>query len=101
MKFATDKGRKSDLVSVPNYHKTFFFFPENLLMVKKGQIFLNKSVHLGLSILVTSKIVMYKFWFDYVKPKHEVKAKLCYMDTDVVFQVKTQTDHYVEKTFKE
>ena len=24
---------------------------------------------------------MYKFWYDYVKPKHEEKSKLCYMDT--------------------
>ena len=25
---------------------------------------------------------MYEFWYDYVKPKYNVKAKLCYMDTD-------------------
>ena len=24
---------------------------------------------------------MYEFWYDYVKPKHGEKAKLCYMDT--------------------
>ena len=25
---------------------------------------------------------MYEFWYDYIKPKCEDKAKLCYMDTD-------------------
>ena len=25
---------------------------------------------------------MYEFWYDYVKPKHDENAKLCYMDTD-------------------
>ena len=28
-----------------------------------------------------SKILMHKFWFDYVKQKYCEKAKLCYMDT--------------------
>ena len=43
---------------------------------------MNKPVHLGLSILELSKILMYEFWYDYVKPKYGEKAKLCYMDTD-------------------
>ena len=25
---------------------------------------------------------MYEVWYDYVKPKHDEKPKLCYMDTD-------------------
>ena len=25
---------------------------------------------------------MYEFWYDYVKPKYEEKAKLCYMNKD-------------------
>ena len=33
-------------------------------------------------ILELSKILMYEFWFDYVKPKYGEKAKLGYMDTD-------------------
>ena len=32
---------------------------------------------------------MYDFWYDYVKPKYDAKAKLCYMDTDIVY---TKTD---------
>ena len=27
---------------------------------------------------------MYQFWYDYVKPKYDEKAKLLYMDTGTV-----------------
>ena len=43
---------------------------------------MNKPVYVGLSILETSKIVTYGFWYDYVKPKYGEKAKLCFLDTD-------------------
>ena len=31
---------------------------------------MNKPVHLGLSIIELSKILMYEFWYDYVKRKY-------------------------------
>ena len=43
---------------------------------------MNKPTHLDLSMLELSKILMYEFWYDYVKPKYGEKAKMCYMDTD-------------------
>ena len=34
---------------------------------------------------------MYKFWYDYIKPKFQQNAKLCYMDTDsVIIYIKTE-----------
>ena len=35
-----------------------------------------------MSILDISKTLMYKVWYDYIKPKYEDRAKLCYTDTD-------------------
>ena len=34
---------------------------------------MNKPVCLGLSILELCKILMYEFWYDYVKPKYGEK----------------------------
>ena len=59
--------------------------------MRKTQILMNKPVYLGLSILDLSKIVMYEFWYDSVKPKYGENAKLCYMDTDsFIVHVKTE-----------
>ena len=49
---------------------------------QKREILMNKPVHLGLSILELSKILIPEFWFDYVKPKYGEKSKLFCMDTD-------------------
>ena len=43
---------------------------------------MNKPICLGMSILNISKTLMYEFWYDYIKPKYQDTAKLCYMDTD-------------------
>ena len=52
---------------------------------------MNIYVHLGLLILQISKIVICEFWYDYIKPKHGEKAKLCYMDTgSFIFYIKTE-----------
>ena len=36
---------------------------------------MKKPVHLILSILEISKIVMYEFWYDYIKPKYGKKIQ--------------------------
>ena len=52
---------------------------------------MNKPIYLGLSILEISKIVMYEFWYDYMKPKYGDNVKLCYMDTDsFITYIKTE-----------
>ena len=49
--------------------------------MKKKQIIMNKPVFLRPSILELFKIVMYEFWYNYVKPKYgEKKPKQCHMD---------------------
>ena len=42
---------------------------------------MNKPIYLQLSILGLSKILMFEFQRDYVKPKCGKKTELCYMNT--------------------
>ena len=60
--------RKNFLVSEPNYY-TAKHFTKNLLVIKmkKIKVKMNKPVYLGLSILEISKILMYEFWYNYIK----------------------------------
>ena len=52
---------------------------------------MNKPVYLGLPILEISKILMYQFWYDYIKPKYQENVRLCYMDTDsFIIYIKTE-----------
>ena len=83
IKLITTDKKRNYLVSEPNYH-TKKWFSENLLAIemKRIKVKMNKPVYLGLSILKISKTLMYEFWYDYIKPKYQTYAKLCYMDTD-------------------
>ena len=58
---------------------------------------MSKPVHLGQAILDLSKIVMYKFHYDYMKRKYNSdRLQLCYMDTDsLVYLIKTK-DFYTD-----
>ena len=59
--------------------------------MKKTKVKMNKPIYLGLSILEISKILMYEFWYDYMKPKYGDNVKLCYMDTDsFIMHIKTE-----------
>ena len=59
--------------------------------MRKTQILMNKPVYLSLSILDLSKPVIFEFCYDYVNPKFNTTAKLCYMATDsFIVHVKTE-----------
>ena len=44
--------------------------------MKKTKVKMNKPIYLGLSILEVSKILMYEFWYDYMKPKYNDNVRL-------------------------
>ena len=73
--------------------------------MKMTKVKINKPIYLDMSILDISKTLMQEFQYDYIKPKYQDRAKLCYMDTDsFVIHIKTK-DFYediandVEKWF--
>ena len=76
----------------PNF-KYETLFSENLMGCEMGKIkvVINKPVCLGQAILDLSKIVMYVFHYDYMKPKYGGNLKLCYMDTDsLIYRMHTK-----------
>ena len=83
IKLVTTDKRRNQLVSETNYHTTKLL-PENLLAIemKKIKVKMNKPVY----------ELMYEFWYDYIKPKYQQNAKLCYIDTEKIFDVEKRFD---------
>ena len=91
IKLVTADKKRNKLVSEPNYH-TINYISEDLSIIEmnKTRVKMSKPIYLGLSILDISKILMYEFWYDYMKPKYGNRVKLCYMDTDsFIMSIKT------------
>ena len=106
IKLVTTDKKRSKLVSEPNYH-TINLISENLSIIemRRTKVKMDKPIYLGLPILEISKLLMYEFWYDHMKPKYDDNVKLCYMDTDsFIMNIKTE-DFYkdiandVEKRF--
>ena len=84
--------RFQKLVNEPSY-KHRHIINESLVGVEKEKatVELDKPIYMGLSILDYSKIHMYSFYYDVLKPKYNDKIKLAYTDTDS-FIIHVETD---------
>ena len=68
-------------------------FSKHLFAVEMGntEIKMDRSVYFGQVILDLSKMLTYEFHYDYMRPKYDSKAKLCYIDTDsFVYEIETE-----------
>ena len=83
IKLVTSDKRRKRLVSEPNYH-SHKNFSEHLMAIEmnKTKVKMIKPLYLGMPVLDISKTLMYKCWYDYIKPKYGDRSKLCYTDTD-------------------
>ena len=92
IKIVTTDKRRSILASEPNYHSTKYISKDLLIMeMKKVEVKMNKPIYLGQAILDVSKMLMYEFWYDYIKPKYGDKVILYYMDSNsFVMYIKTR-----------
>ena len=91
VKLVTNEKALNKLVKKPNY-KRVSEFHENLVAVhmEKTTVKLDKPIYLGMSILDLSKTLMYRFHYEYVKPKWGDKAKLLFTDTDsLCYEIQT------------
>ena len=92
IKLVNNDKKRNKLVSEPYYH-TAKWFTENFLAIemKKISVKMNKPIYLGLAILSLSKILMYDYLYNEMKPKYKDRVRLCYMDTDsFIMYIKTE-----------
>lgn len=79
------KGRIGgrNLIARPNF-KNCKIFNQNLAAIElqKTHILMDRPVITGMCILDISKVVMYKFLYDYLKPKYGPNVSIIYTDTD-------------------
>ena len=91
IKLVTTNKRRKKLVLEPNYH-TINYISEDLSIIEMNEtkVKMNKPIYLRLSILEISKLLMYEFFYDYMKPKYNDNVKLWYMDTEsFIMNIKT------------
>ena len=78
--------------SKPSY-MSHEIFDNNLVAICKSKLALklNKPVYIGMCILELSKVLMYKFHYDYIKNKYDKNSKLFFTDTDsLMYEIKTE-----------
>ena len=96
----SEKLRKQ-FVSEPNDHSCKKISDYLMaIKMKKTRVKMNKPLYPGMSILDISKMPMYKFWYDYFKPKYGDRAKLCYTDTDS-FIINIITEDFFQDIFND
>ena len=95
VQLVTSREKFKKLVAKPNF-RSRKIFNENLVSVhmKKTSLTMNKPVYLGMCILDLSKIIMFDFHYNYIKPKYGNNAKLLFTDTDSLFYEIQTKDFY-------
>ena len=91
VKLVNNKTKLSKLIASPSFDY-FRIFSEDLAAVnlKKTKLYLNRPIYVGFSILDSSKVLMYQFYYVYMKPKYGCNAKLLFADTGTVSVMKSK-----------
>ena len=95
IKLCNSGKQVSKLITKPTYkHRTVI--DENMVLVHmlSNKLKLDKPIYVGWAILELSKLEMYKFWYDIIKPYFGDKAKLLMSDTDSFIIEFTDKDPY-------
>ena len=79
------------LIRQPNFQNAYEISNKLCLVESKPiKTVFNKPIYLGASILETSKLHMYQFWYDHLKEKYNNKVELIYTDSgSLIIHVET------------
>jgi len=83
IRLIADPTKLRKAVSKPSYREAKII-NSDLVMVRaaRQKVLLNKPIAVGFCILELSKLTMYKFYYDYLKPTYQEKCSLLFTDTD-------------------
>ena len=68
-------------------------FDNNLVEIPKSKVALrlNESAYIGMCILELNKVLMYQFYYNYIKNNYDNKLKLLFTETDsLMYEIKTE-----------
>ena len=83
VRLVTDEKKLDKLTSKPTFISSKIF-NENLMAVHKVKetLTLNRPAYVGMCILDLSKMLMYDFHYNYIKKKHNNRARFFFTDTN-------------------
>nr|XP_022909031.1 uncharacterized protein LOC111420296 [Onthophagus taurus] len=68
---------KLNFKSIKVFTETF-----SAIQMDRLHVVYDKPLYVGFTVLELSKLLMYDFYYDFLKPKYGEDVRLCYMDTD-------------------
>ena len=92
IRLVSDPKKAEKLISKPNFIDRTVY-NENLIAIhmEPTKVILNKPIYIGMSVLDLSKVLMYEFLYDVLKPFYGKRLKLCYQDTDsFILEIETE-----------
>ena len=87
-----ETGKIRKLLSSPSFDR-FTIFGNDMagIHMRKTKLVLNKPVYTGMTILENSKILIYDFYYNYLKARYGHKCGLVYTDTDsLILDIQTE-----------
>ena len=100
LKMAFDDEYQKKYQSKPNYKTTTPYDDFSIIQLSKTSVKLDKPIYAGFSILDLSKLHMYDFHYNVMKPKYGDKIELLMTDTDS-FVYKIETDDFYKDMYED
>ena len=77
IKIAATKEEAESYVSQPGFVRYVEMLNFYVIHMKKTNLFLNKPIYTGFTVLDLSKLLMYEFYYDKLKPNMEMIVVCC------------------------